>query len=109
VGHVGGDDFFIGFRETAREVALAEVREVVEKFRSDVESLYPAEVRRNGYINGISREGKRQKFPLLSISGAVLEKSADKIMPSMDMFSSLIAEAKKQAKQSEERIVEVEI
>ncbi len=109
VGHVGGDDFFIGFHETEREVAVAEVREVVEKFRRDVESLYPAEVRRNGYIKGISREGKRQRFPLLSISGAVLEKSADKTLPSMDVFSSLIAEAKKHAKQSEERIVEVEI
>ena len=109
VGHVGGDDFFVAFRGTDGETALAEVQQAIAKFGRDVESLYPADDRRNGYIKGISRAGKPQRFALLSISGAIVHKAAERPLPTMDNLSALIAEAKKAAKQSEERIVRVVI
>lgn len=109
VGHVGGDDFFVGFRNIDADVALTEIREAVAKFAHDVESLYPTEDRRNGYIKGLSRTGEMQRFALLSISGALLHKDAKRKLPGLDSLGTLIAEAKKAAKSSPERIVRVNI
>lgn len=109
VGHVGGDDFFIGFRDVPHGVVMAEVRQAVEKFKTDVESLYSPEDRRNGYISGMSRAGRAERFPLLTTSGAVIHKPTDRSLPNLDMLSSLIANAKKAAKDSPERVICVEI
>jgi diguanylate cyclase (GGDEF)-like protein len=109
VGHVGGDDFFVGFRNIDAETALTEIKDAVAKFCHDVESLYPAEDRRNGFIKGVSRTGEPQKFPLLSISGALLHKDEKRKLPSLDNLGALIAEAKKAAKNSPDRIVRVNI
>jgi len=109
VGHVGGDDFFVGFRNVAPDTAVAEIKEALAKFAHDVESLYPSEDRRNGYIKGISRNGKSQRFSLLSISGAILHKDETRNLPSMDNLSAMIAEAKKTAKVAPERLVRVNL
>lgn len=109
VGHVGGDDFFIGFRNIPQAVVMSEVRQAVDKFKTDVESLYSPEDRRNGYISGISRAGRAEHFPLLTTSGAVIHKPADRNLPNLDMLSSLIASGKKAAKDSLERVISVEI
>lgn len=109
VGHVGGDDFFIGFRNIPQAVVMLEVRQAVDKFKTDVESLYSPEDRRNGYISGISRAGRAERFPLLTTSGAVIHKPADRSLPNLDMLSSLIASGKKAAKDSPERVISVEI
>lgn len=109
VGHVGGDDFFVGFRNTDGDSAIAEIRDALTKFSRDVESLYPADDRRKGYIKSIGRNGRAQQFPLLSISGAILHKDEKRKLPSMDNLSALIAEAKKAAKLSPERLVRVNI
>ena len=109
VGHVGGDDFFIGFRNADAQAAVTEIRDALAKFSRDVESLYPEEDRRNGYINSVSRDGKSQRFSLLSISGAILHKDAKRKLPSMDNLSALIAEAKRAAKQAPEKLVRVNV
>jgi diguanylate cyclase (GGDEF)-like protein len=109
VGHVGGDDFFIGFRNADGEGAVGEIQDALAKFSRDVESLYPHEDRRNGYIKSVSRDGKSQRFALLSISGAILHKDANRKLPSMDNLSALIAEAKKAAKQAPEKLVRVNV
>jgi EAL domain-containing protein (putative c-di-GMP-specific phosphodiesterase class I)/GGDEF domain-containing protein len=109
VGHVGGDDFFIGFRNIPQAVVMSEVRQAVDKFKTDVESLYSPEDRRNGYISGISRAWRAERFPLLTTSGAVIHKPADRSLPNLDMLSSLIASGKKAAKDSPERVISVEI
>ncbi len=109
VGHVGGDDFFVGFRDVDHPIAMTEIQQAVQKFKTDVESLYSPEDRRNGHVNGVSRSGKREKFPLLSMSGAVLHKPQHRPLPSLDTLSALIASAKKAAKDSQERIISVEL
>lgn len=109
VGHVGGDDFFVGFRDVPHATAMIEVQQAVQKFKTDVESLYSPEDRRNGHITGVSRSGQRERFPLLSMSGAVLHKPEDRPLPSLDTLSALIASAKKAAKDSQERIISVEL
>jgi len=109
VGHVGGDDFFIGFRNADADTTIAKIHDALAKFARDVESLYPREDRRNGYITAVSRDGAMQRFPLLSISGAVLHKDTGRNLPGMDNLSALIAEAKKAAKRSPEKLVRVNI
>ena len=109
VGHVGGDDFFIGFRNVTAGVAVTEIQDALTKFSRDVESLYPHEDRHNGYIKAVARDGNTQQFPLLAISGAILHKVARRNLPSMDTLSALIAEAKKAAKQAPEKLVRVNI
>ena len=109
VGHVGGDDFFIGFRNIPHAVVMAEVLQAVDKFKTDVESLYSPEDRRNGYISGMTRDGRAERFPLLTTSGAVIHKPSDRSLPNLDMLSSLIASGKKAAKDSPERVISVEI
>jgi diguanylate cyclase (GGDEF)-like protein len=104
VGHVGGDDFFVGFKGCDEDTALAEVSEVIGKFKRDVESLYPIEDRQNGYIESQSRSGTPQRFPLLTMSGALLHKAAARALPGMDHLSAIIADAKKAAKDSESGI-----
>ncbi len=109
VGHVGGDDFFVGFRNSEADGAMTEIQDALAKFSRDVESLYPPEDRDNGFIQSVSRDGKSQTFPLLTISGAILHKDAGRNLPGMDNLSALIAAAKKAAKQSTERLVRVNI
>ena len=109
IGHVGGDDFFIGFSDIPHDIVMAEVRQAVEKFKTDVESLYAPDDRRNGYISGMSHAGRAERFPLLTTIGAVIHKPSDRNLPNLDMLSSLIANAKKAAKDSPERVISVEI
>jgi diguanylate cyclase (GGDEF)-like protein len=109
VGHVGGDDFFVGFRNIDAEIAQAEIKDAIAKFAHDVESLYATEDRRNGYIKARARSGEFQRFALLSISGALLHKDETRKLPSLDNLSALIADAKKAAKSSPDRIVRVVI
>ena len=107
VGHVGGDDFFVGFTDVSADDAVTELRTVLAKFKNDVESLYAPEDRRKGYIFAKSRAGKRARFPLLTISGAMIHKPAGQPLPPIDHLSATIADAKKAAKESEEKIVRV--
>ena len=107
VGHVGGDDFFVGFKDTGGDEAMAELQGVLAKFKNDVESLYAPEDRAQGYIEATSRAGGKERFPLLTISGAVIHSSSGRRLPPIDHLSATIAEAKKAAKQAPEKIVRV--
>ena len=65
VGHIGGDDFFAGFRGTAFEEAERHCTELVDTFRRDVESFYDDDTRRRGFIVGHDRQGHAADFPLI--------------------------------------------
>jgi diguanylate cyclase (GGDEF)-like protein len=107
IGHVGGDDFFVGFTGIDEASAVAELEAVVAKFKNDVESLYAPEDRRRGYIRAAARSGRSVRFPLLAISGAIIHKPAGRPLPPLDRLSTLIAAAKTSAKQGPEKIVRV--
>jgi EAL domain-containing protein (putative c-di-GMP-specific phosphodiesterase class I)/GGDEF domain-containing protein len=109
IGHVGGDDFFVGFKECASPTVLSELQNTFEKFRRDAESLYSEEDRSNGFITGQSRSGREKKFPLLSVSGTVITKPKDHRVATIDALSLLIAEGKKQAKRAVSKLVEVRV
>jgi EAL domain-containing protein (putative c-di-GMP-specific phosphodiesterase class I)/GGDEF domain-containing protein len=107
IGHVGGDDFFVGFRNTDSNVVMTELKAAFEKFCRDVESLYSEEDRAKGYINGQTRGGRHKRFPLLAVSGVAVWKQHGVKLANTDALSLLIAEGKKEAKRSAEKLIEM--
>jgi diguanylate cyclase (GGDEF)-like protein len=71
IGHVGGDDFFASLALPAEE-ALAAVETLLERFRSDVQSLYHHRDIAAGGIWSQDRFGKRRFFPLQRASAVVM-------------------------------------
>ncbi len=105
IGHIGGDDFFLGMKNQTEESALALVRQIVGSFEKDVESFYDRETLKKGCIVGKDRSGKLQCFPLMTISSVVitLPDNRDRMF-SFEDISNLIAVMKKRSKACESRI-----
>jgi diguanylate cyclase (GGDEF)-like protein len=69
LGHIGGDDFIV-VTVTARAEALAAA--VVKSFDHAVPALYDAVDRGRGWIASRDRRGNAQRFPLMSLSLAIV-------------------------------------
>jgi diguanylate cyclase (GGDEF)-like protein len=69
VGHIGGDDFVV---LTTPEAAEPIARALIEKFDAAVPRLYSAEDRQAGAFVAKDRYGVERRFPLLTISIAIL-------------------------------------
>lgn len=108
VGHVGGDDFFIGFGLSAEQPEVDPYRELIgeltRRFASDVVSIYSREDQQNGYISGQDREGNPRRFPLLTVSAAMLTLPPGVRCYSQEEIFSTLADLKKQAKRSPEKL-----
>ncbi len=98
VGHVGGDDFFVGVQGQPITEVLDGARSVQERFRHEAESLYLSEDRQRGYIESESRTGEPRRFPLLTCSVGILQLGAGEFAGSADRVSQLLAKTKKLAK-----------
>ncbi|MGE5504871.1 MAG: EAL domain-containing protein, partial [Actinomycetota bacterium] len=57
LGHIGGDDFFVGLSGADVSVARQAIGDLIFKFASDAESFYDAEARDNRCIVAQDREG----------------------------------------------------
>jgi diguanylate cyclase (GGDEF)-like protein len=76
VGHVGGDDFvFIVPAETIDEAC----KRLIASFDSIIPSLYEEADRKKGCIISKDRGGKKQTFPLMSVSIAVVTNEGKKL------------------------------
>jgi len=100
LGHIGGDDFFIGFVGLDLPEAERQVAELLASFRGDAESFYDAEAREAGFITAPDREGNLKNFPLLSASAALVEAPLGRPAATVDDISARIALLKKPAKNS---------
>ncbi len=98
LGHVGGDDFFLGLRGRALCDVEEQIRNLLETFRQDVESFYSPEARATGYIEVRDRNDEYRRFPLMGVSAAVIELSAGTRSVTVDGLSTRFAELKKRAK-----------
>ena len=104
LGHIGGDDFFVGFKGASMAQAQPVVAALLESFRSDAESFYDAETRATGHITAHDREGVLKTFPLLSASAVLVAAPEDHPPATIDDVSALIADRKKQAKMSPDKL-----
>ncbi len=100
IGHIGGDDFIVIFQDPARKELIYErIRTIQEDFARDVSSCYSEEDRNRGHINGRDRNGRFRKFPLLTVSAALMELPDDPDI-SLEKFTRQIMNLKKKAKAS---------
>jgi diguanylate cyclase (GGDEF)-like protein len=72
LGHIGGDDFII---VTSPQHAEGLARAVADAFDRDVPALYTAADRAKGWIAAKDRRGNNVRFPLMSLSLAIVTQS----------------------------------
>ncbi|MBP1850237.1 bifunctional diguanylate cyclase/phosphodiesterase [Rhizobium halophytocola] len=101
LGHVGGDDFFIGVRDWSRGELTEILDRLLSDFQHDVIDLYSEEDRRRGLIRGHDRQGFAREFQLMRCSIGVVELPADLVIEDIGRVSAVIAEVKGHAKESE--------
>ena len=105
IGHIGGDDFFFALQGWADVEGPAEmVRKLIDTFTQEAASLYDEESRRQGYIVASDRLGEQRRFPLLSISAAVVDLPVGRGEITADELSRFIADLKSEAKKNGGRI-----
>ncbi len=106
LGHVGGDDFFLGVTGTPMSGTMQSVCRLLETFSHDVESFYDAQAREQGFLMGKDRHGEMRKFPLMSCSAALIHLPAGRPenIPTFEALDMAIARLKKEAKNSGEHL-----
>jgi len=106
VGHVGGDDFFMGIQGLSLDEVEDEVRTIAQQFKTNVESFYDKEAVASGCIRAKNRDGELQCFPLMTVSSVILElpEQMHRIY-SPEEIGGMIAGMKKEAKQSPAKLV----
>lgn len=94
VGHEGGDDFVVicdyEFWETFANAFITTFDRGIYQFYNSIDS-------RNGYIESINRRGERQRFPLMSVSIAIVTNKTRPFKRHAEMIQ-VAAEVKKVAK-----------
>ncbi|MGA1800990.1 EAL domain-containing protein [Rhizobium sp. HT1-10] len=100
LGHVGGDDFFVGVIGGTRDELTETLDRLRADFSDDVAALYPSDDRARGYITGHDRSGVKTIFPLMRCSIGVVELPAGTVVDEMGSVSTRIAGLKTKAKES---------
>ena len=106
IGHIGGDDFFLGVRRTPYP----------RRFWKSCATCWPISPGRfrpsttpnrakRAASSAVDREGRRRCFPLMTVSAAVLQLPPAGTTISIDDVAPLIFELKKAAKSSEDHLV----
>ena len=103
LGHIGGDDFFAGAEAVEIGRFQLKLREVLEQFRHEAESLYAVEDRAAGGIRALDRDGRERVFPLLTCSAGVLHAPVGCSFQS-EQVGSAVASLKRSAKNSTEGV-----
>ena len=94
IGHIGGDDFVV-ITVPDRMRILGE--EIIARFDRQIPGFYDETDRKNGYIMGKSRQGVEMKFPLITISIAIVTNERRAISSPLEA-SEIAAELKDYAK-----------
>lgn len=94
VGHIGGDDFVV---ITAPAFMHGISKEIINQFDMEIPRFYDARDREKGYILGKNRQGVEIKFPIMTISLAIVTNERRKLTSSMEV-SAIAAELKDYAK-----------
>ena len=94
LGHIGGDDFVvIGKPEHIQSIC----KRLVNDFEGRILSFYATEDAQNGYFIGKNRQGIVQKFPLITVTAAIVTDDGSRFKNPLDM-ARLVAELKEYAK-----------
>jgi len=105
--HIGGDDFFLGLKlEKSIDIQnyLFKISTLMEKFELSVKELYSKEDRKNNYITTKDRDDNQKKFPLMSVSAAIVEINEKCKNRSVEHINHVLSSEKKVAKKEIEHI-----
>ncbi len=94
VGHVGGDDFvFMSAPHTIEAICQT----LIKRFDLVIPDFYDPEDRQTGFIDSVDRRGNHERFPIMSLSIAVVTNEHRTISHPGDV-SKIASELKKIAK-----------
>ena len=94
VGHIGGDDFLIvAMPDRSERIA----RDIIDGFEREIRMLYSDEDRRRGYIETSDRQGNFNRFPLMSLSVAIVS-NQHRELTNYAQIGQIAAELKRYAK-----------
>ncbi len=98
VGHVGGDDFFVGcdLSKMSFDNLFLTCKKVQSDFNLGINAFYPKEILDQGFVMAKDRSGETKKFSLINVSFAILcniEKTIEE-----EKLSNILAILKKTAK-----------
>jgi GGDEF domain-containing protein/CHASE3 domain sensor protein len=94
IGHIGGDDFVL---ITTPDLYPRICQAVIDSFDKKIPGFYDAEDRQRGYISGENRQGQEVKFPLATLSIAVVTNVKRKFKNHIQ-YGEVAAEMKEHAK-----------
>jgi diguanylate cyclase (GGDEF)-like protein len=100
IGHVGGDDFFIGLQDRDRADVVSALESLLADFASEVRHLYLPEDRLRGFMMGHDRDGVEKQILLMRCSVGVLELPEGVMISDLNRISAEIAGIKAGAKKS---------
>lgn len=111
IGHIGGDDFFVGFE--AENIIYANdyidsLKEAVDSFVYSCRAFYDKDERKKGCYHAKDRFGENRVFSLLGASMAIVEIFTDKKI-THDELSAIFSALKKEAKHSDSHIAKCSI
>lgn len=95
VGHIAGDDFIFIIPKGNIEFIC---KNIIKTFDSLIPTKYKADDIRRGYITTLNRSGKKENFPILTISIAVLINKIGSFSH-VGEISKMLADLKKATKQ----------
>jgi len=101
VGHVGGDDFVI-ISTPARYNAIAS--NIVKMFDQRIVRLFDKEDLDRGYVEVINRKGTADRFPLLTLTIAVVSSGKDRL-DHIARISDIASELKRYGKTLEGSVI----
>jgi GGDEF domain-containing protein len=98
LGHVGGDDFFLGAYGKSIDEIFHLVKLICDQYSKEVADLYDHPDREAGVIRSVDREGNPKEFSLLTVSAGILELSEGMKYDNQEEIGKILAEMKKSAK-----------
>lgn len=97
--HIGGDDFFLGYRNRDPALVFGAIHECMKRFHDDVRGFYESEDIGNGYITSTDRDGVLCNFPIMTVSAVAIHLALGAPRPGLELLSRIMAEGKKKAKE----------
>jgi len=95
IAHIGGDDFFVGFKNYSFEDVYEVINKIQKKFCEQVKELYNIEDKKNEYIQTKDRFGVIRKFKLLGVCSAIIEIKNQKSHTDLDKVLGMIKKESK--------------
>lgn len=96
LGHIGGDDFVLILR-ASEELVSGLCKQLIVQFDEQAPTLYDKDDRERGYVEAMDRKGVRHRFPLVTLSIAIVTNRKRQIADVWEA-SAIAAELKKLAK-----------